>query len=203
MARIESLLVVVLIALALLIGIVLGGSSIWYLKPSTGGEKVVEKAVNKYVCSDGAIKDAQNQCPILAVSSDGKQTVSCPVCPAKTTCATLPSSGPSEKFDCYQCVTNCNGIILLSTTTTLVPLPVCKACTTNTDCGSSGYSDMRCKNDEAYKMLIEPFCDIDNKTKESCCKAKETYNKIMTCPAGQRCYKGKGCEAYEDAVARD
>jgi hypothetical protein len=197
MARVELMLVAVLIAIALLLGILFGGSSIWLLKPAAGGEQVVEKVVNKYVCSDGAVKDAQSECPIVSTNPDGKTTVVCPPCETKTTGAAECS--PFRTCDCTQCAAQC-GTIAVPTTTTLTPPPVCKACTADSECGSATYSDLRCKNDEVYKMYIEPTCLEDKFLGGKCCKTKETYTAIQTCPSGQRCKKAEGCVTYtEDA----
>jgi len=189
MERVELVLGVVLIALALLLGVLFGGSSIWFLKPSAGGEKVVEKVVNKYVCFDGSIKDAQSQCPTVS-TENGQTQVVCPPCPAGNASGVV-----FRKCDCTQCSVECGTRPPVTTTTLLAA--TCKECTADSECGTASYSDMRCKNDEVYKMYLEPTCMDDKDIGKKCCKTKETYNKIMTCPGGQHCEKGKGCVTLE------
>jgi hypothetical protein len=182
------MLVIVLIALALLLGLLFGGSAIWYLKPSTsagGGVNTVVNTVNKYVCSDGTVKDAQNQCPTVKTDASGNTQVTCPVCPPRQTCTAAECGSLTPKTyttyeQCQQCASQCGGIMILPTTTTMTPPPVCRTCTTDSDCGVSSYSDMRCKNDEAYKMLLNPSCHSDKTTTEKCCQTIETYTKIET-----------------------
>jgi hypothetical protein len=198
MARVEMMLVAVLIALALFVGILFGGGSIWFLKPAgTGAGGVVEKAVNRYVCYDGSVKDAQAQCPVVSTGTDGKTQVVCPPCENTATGSTTCS--PFRKCDYTQCQAQFG--IGIAPTTTLAP-PKCAACTTNAECGQPGDSDLRCKNDEVYRTHFEPFCDTNSSlsmTGGGCCLQKETYKAVQTCSDTQRCYKGKGCVAYTDA----
>lgn len=176
--------------LALLVGVLIGGSGIWFLKP-TGQGGVVEKVVNKYVCYDGAVKDAQSECPVVKIEG-GQQTLECPKCPA------TGSTQTTTQCSCDRLLAQCGGIIPGYTTTT-IHVPVCKSCTTNGDCGSPTYSEPRCKNDQTYKMYIEPFCDMRNESNK-CCLQKETPSDMTQCPEGQRCVKGQGCAIYEDAT---
>lgn len=184
MARIEVLLVGVLIALALLVGVLFGGSSIWFLKPS-GGEQVIEKTVTKFVCYDGTVKDAQTDCP--QVSSDGTTRIVCPPCKGMN----VTDTSPFRRCDCTQCAAQCGagGVV----TTTIAP-PKCTPCAANSDCGQPGYSDLRCKDDIVYKMYREPTCD------ESCCVVKETRNDVQTCSSSQRCRPAQGCVEYQDSA---
>jgi hypothetical protein len=184
MARLELMLVGVLIAIALLIGILFGGSSIWFLKPA-GGDQVVEKTLMKYVCSDGTVKDAQSDCPTIAV---GTSTVVCPPCGSKN----VTDTNPFRRCDCVQCTAQCGGEGVVTATT--IAQPVCKACAANADCGQPAYGDIKCKNSEEYKMYQEPTCE------KSCCMVKETYNKIQDCTSSQRCRPGQGCVAYDDTT---
>ncbi|MFH0862405.1 MAG: hypothetical protein V1875_05170 [Candidatus Altiarchaeota archaeon] len=201
MERIEIVLTAVLMAIALLLGILFGGSSIWFLKPAEGGTQT--NTVTKYVCSDGSVKDAQNQCPAISTSTDGKvvecpKCQTCPVCQSdSTTGSTMPT--PSKYTECWQCAQNCAGIMIIPTTTTMTPPPVCKACTANSDCGVSSYSDFKCKNDEVYKDLLNPLCEQDKKTGEKCCQYEAVYTKLETCQNNMRCVKGQGCVLNEQA----
>jgi len=206
MERIEVVLTVVLLAIALLVGILFGGSSIWFLKPSSEGGAQVN-TVTKYVCSDGAVKDAQNQCPAIITSADGK-TVTCPTCQKCGTCQICPTGqekantsnlAPTQYEQCQQWAIQCGGIMMVPTTTTLTPPPVCKSCSADSDCGVSSYSDFKCKNDEVYKELLNPVCEQDKKTSEKCCQVTSTYTKIETCQPSMRCVKGQGCVSNEQA----
>ncbi|MFH1055696.1 MAG: hypothetical protein V1744_06345 [Candidatus Altiarchaeota archaeon] len=188
MGKMEILLVGVLVVLALLIGMLFGGSSIWFLKP-TGEGGVTEKVVNKYVCSDGSVKDNQNKCPKTVTGADGKMEVVCPPC------KTSDTTSPLRKCDCVQCESQC-GVAYTPTTTTLY-IPPCTVCTSNAECGQPSYSEIRCKNDDTYKMYLEPYCaDEDGK---KCCKTTETVKDLTPCPQDQRCVKGQGCEIREQA----
>jgi hypothetical protein len=200
MARVEVMLIAVLLAIALLIGILFGGGSIWLLKPEGGGTGgTTEKIVNKYVCSDGSVKDQQGQCPVITTTSDGKTSVVCPPCTG-TTSSSPDGCSPFRKCDCVQCFASCGGSG--GPTTTLAP-PTCYPCSADTDCGAERNSELRCKNDEVYVMHYKPICDLQNSTvggTEKCCKTSESYNKVQTCSDTQRCRKGQGCVAYEDST---
>jgi hypothetical protein len=181
MARMEILLGVVLIALALLVGILFGGSSIWFLKPADGGGQVVEKIVNKYVCSDGVVKDTQSECPVTTIDSSGNSQVVCPPCKA------TGSSQTTTPISCTVCLAQCGSKIPGYTTTTLY-IPPCKACSANSDCGESFYSEgLRCRNGQEYKIKNDPLCA------KSCCNVVQTQDNTRQCVETETCNALKGC----------
>ena len=190
MAKIEVLLVGVLLILALLLGVLIGGSSIWVLKPGTssGGGQVVERVVSKYVCMDGSVKNSQSECPTTVATSTG-QTLTCPVCQI------VSISSSNRTLSCTECAARCGAIIPVITTTTLPP---CKVCSANSECGQPSYSPPKCKNDQTYKMYSEPFCEKETDGR-MCCTVKQTPSGMTQCASAERCQNATGCVAYQDA----
>ncbi len=177
-------MVAVLIILSGLLGLLLGGSGAWIMKPADqqGG---ATKVVNKYVCYDGAVKNAKAECPIVK-TEDGKQTLECPKCESGN-----PNDVLYTKCDCTKCINEC-GITPGMATSTTIAQPVCKPCSSNLDCGQPGYGDTRCNKDKMYRMYNEPVCE------ESCCQITQTRNDIRSCTENERCDPKTGCIAIED-----
>jgi len=179
MVRVEHMLVGVLIALALLLGIVFGGSSIWFLKPSSQG-RVVDNGVTKYVCFEGSVRDRQEDCPRAAIGN-GSAAVVCPSCPARNGSQVVYQS----KCDCAQCSLQCGGIVVTSTT---LHVPVCKPCTANPECGQQFYGDeLRCRNGQEFRLNNEPLCE------KGCCQVKQTQVDTRKCTEAEVCSPTKGC----------
>jgi hypothetical protein len=182
MGQIETMMVVVLILLSGLLGILLGGGGAWLIKPDSQ-DRVVERTVNRYVCSDGSIKSSQNECPTM--SADG--TVQCPPC--------QPAGSPTDVLytvcDCVRCAIDCGPSTPGAVTTTTIAQPVCRECSSNSDCGQPSYDDARCRGEVEYKMYNEPFCD------DGCCKVRQTRNDIRSCTENEICHPQQGCVQRE------
>ena len=179
-------MVAVLICLALLLGVLFGGSATWFLKPDSES-RVIEKQINKYVCYDGTVKTVQSDCPIVS-TDEGQTQVVCPPCDT--------SGYVYTKCACTQCRAEC-GIECAPAggrvTTTTIYVPKCKPCTTDMECGTSSYENLtRCDDNKAYKNLINPVCD------DSCCKQTQSIEVIETCTSDQTCMRGQGCVERED-----
>jgi len=186
MARLEILLVAILIAIALILGILFGGSTVYFLKPESS-TRVVDNSVTKYVCSDGQVKDDLSQCPKVQTSETGETTVVCPPCSNTTEFL-------YRKCDCTACTQQC-GIIPVpgeSVTTTTIHVVKCSPCSSDTDCGQPEYSDIKCSADRMYRIEMTPICD------DGCCKTMQEQKIIRTCTSAERCQAGKGCVPYED-----
>lgn len=181
MSRVEVLLVAVLIVIAVLLGIMFGGSAVWYLKPDNQ-PKVIESTTERFVCADGTIKETIEECPIIQDTS-GETTIVCPPC--------NKTDFIYRKCDCNQCLVQC-GLSEAGVTTTTLHIPKCDPCTSSTDCGTPGYSEIKCSGGRTYKIYSEPRCD------EGCCKTLQEQRWIGGCPAGQRCLPGQGCVSYDD-----
>ncbi|MBD3388994.1 MAG: hypothetical protein GF416_07905 [Candidatus Altiarchaeales archaeon] len=179
MSKVEAMLVAVLIVIALLLGILFGGSSVWFLKPE-GKDQVVEKTVNKYVCSDGTTKDSKDECPIIS-EADGESQVVCPPC--------NKTDFIYRKCDCDQCKIQCglsdDGGAAVTTTT--LHVPKCDPCTADSDCGQPEYSEFKCSSNGMYRIESTPICD------DSCCKVKQEQKIIRKCTDQERCVPGEGC----------
>jgi hypothetical protein len=192
MAKTEVLLVGVLIVLALMLGLIFGGSSVWFLKPDGGTQ--TSTVVNKYVCMDGSVKDNQNLCPVM--QTDGTTTVACPPCECTGTTGTTISSSPYKQCSCTECAAQCGSPVYTATTTSST-LPPCQVCNSDLDCGSSSYSELKCQNGKVYKTFSEPVCEEDNLGRK-CCKIIQTTTDRIPCATNERCVNGVGCMPYED-----
>ncbi len=182
-------MVVVLITLSLLLGVLFGGSTVWYLKPSSDTQ-IIESVVNKFVCADGSVKDSQDQCPHLETKG-GKTELVCPACD-------YPDSTGSvyRKCDCIQCNAQCGTGLMIQTTTTL-HIPVCDPCMTDGDCGAEFLGELRCRKDKEYKMKNFPICD------DSCCKLRQEMITIRSCTNDERCVSDQGCIYSPDSTDED
>ncbi|MBU0762503.1 MAG: hypothetical protein KKD39_05705 [Candidatus Altiarchaeota archaeon] len=177
MGQVETLMVVVLIVLAGLLGLLLGGSGAWFLKPS-GESKVIDKVLNKYVCADGTVKNTQAECP--KVKSDGK--IECPPC-------TGSSSGNPNDFiytrcDCSKCATDCGTGAAGGVTTTTIWQPTCKSCNSDLDCGETK-EEYACTSWKERKLIYTPKCD------DGCCLFTQQIIPIRSCTDNERCDNGR------------
>ncbi len=187
MGKVEVLMVAVLICLSLLLGLLFGGSLTWYLKPSTGGVGgTTEKIVNKYVCSDGAVKDKKTDCPVVEIK-DGQTNVVCPPCNCDGKDFTY------TECSCTQCKAKC-GLTDGGITTTTLAQPICESCTADSDCGIAEYGDLKCNKDKMYKLYNEPICS------DGCCKTKQTRYEIRSCMENEICKPTGGCVQYEETT---
>jgi len=176
------MLVVVLITLALLLGLLFGGSSVWFLKPTQ--DRIVERTVNRYVCADGEVKSAQSECAVI-VRGTGNTTIVCPPC--------NKTDFVYRKSDCDQCLKDCGHMIEGLVTSTTLHVPTCTSCTGNSECGQANFSDIKCGGGEMYKIYYEPFCN-----KDGCCVTTQTKKPIRECMDNERCEPVKGCVPYEE-----
>ncbi len=189
MTRVEIMLVAVLIAIGILLGIIFGGGTIWFLKPG-GDTMVVDKVVQKYVCADGTVKDRLSECPVIE-GGNGSTRVVCPPCECDDV-----TVNPYRRCDCVQCLASC-GFGGANVTTTTLYVPTCEACTSDEDCGAAHYENVtRCRSiqgtEKMYRNYIQPFCD------DGCCKVTQTQNVIRSCTDDERCISDEGCVMYEE-----
>ena len=175
----EIVMVVVLIVLAMLLGVLFGGGTVWYLKPSSE-TKVIDRVVNKFVCSDGAVKDSQADCPFVKTTG-GKTELVCPPCDCPDQTGSV-----YRKCDCIQCSAQCGTGLSIMTTTT-IHVPVCDACSQDADCGTEYLGDLRCRKDKEYKMKNIPICG------DGCCKVRQEMITLRSCTSDERCVSNQGC----------
>ena len=188
MGQTEVMMMVVLVCLALLLGVLFGGSAVWYLKPDSE-TRVVENVVSRFVCSDGTTKELQSECPYVKTTS-GKTEVVCPPCDCTDTTGNV-----YRKCDCVTCAVQC-GVAGIVTTTT-IPQPICDPCSKDSDCGQPSYSDVKCNKDKMYKLYNEPFCS------DGCCKTKQTRSEIRSCMSNEACEPTGGCIPYDNSGEDD
>ena len=179
MGQTEILMVVVLIVLSLLLGVLFGGSSVWYLKPSQD-TKVIQSTVQKFVCADGSIRDTPGQCPKVE-TKDGVTELVCPPCE----CTDVPGS-PYRQCDCTLCAVQCGTPVHVPVTTTTIYVPSLKTCETDSDCGQIFY-EKTCRYSQEYRVVNTPFCD------KGYCKVTQKQEMTRECTDDENCISGKGC----------
>jgi len=179
-------IIILLVALSFLtffLGIFLGGGFTYWYMPRTCS-KITEVTSVEYQCYDGSSEDSVEDCPEpdLPECKDGSKS------------KTVNNTVVVRQCDCLRDCPMCQNCVKPGVTTTTIKKIVLPPCASDSDCGATEYSEIKCNiKRQMYKLLSEPFCDDGE------CKTRQEQEILRSCTQSERCQVDVGCVPYEDS----
>ena len=178
----EYALIVVFVLIGFFIGLLVGGSGAYFMS-SGSGDKTVENTLTKIQCASGEVVEDAKKCPkvdnaIAAICVNQTKYV------YRNETVFLPCN----------CLKDCGVDRPLITTTTFPQKPKVY-CSSDTNCGSTNISGIKCSiTAEAYRLLTTPKC-FTNTTQPFCIyeQSKEVIKACGTEVQNEICKPGVGC----------